>query len=162
MSKRADVILVEEGYFESRAKATEAIKLGQVKINGVVIKKPSQEIEDGQKVELSEERLKYVSRGGLKLEKAIKEFSIDFNGKVVLDMGSSTGGFTEVSLLNGAKKVYAVDVGCGQLHQMLKQNQKVVSYLYEKSFISYCFNFGFSIVGVIFWLWTSWWFNGWG
>ena len=127
MSKRADVVLVEEKYFETRARAQEAIKNGQVKVNGVVIKKPSQEIEDGQKIELAENILKYVSRGGLKLEKAIKEFKIDFDGKVVLDMGSSTGGFTEVSLLNGAKKVYAVDVGTGQLHKDLLNNPKVIS-----------------------------------
>lgn len=127
MGKRADIVLVEEKYFESRAKAAESIKNGQVKVGGVVLKRPSQEIETGQKIEIAEGVLKYVSRGGLKLEKAIKEFGVNFNGKVVLDMGSSTGGFTEVSLINGAGKVYAVDVGSGQLHQKLLNNPSVVS-----------------------------------
>lgn len=125
MNKRADVVLVEEKYFETRVRAQEAIKNGQVKVNGVVIKKTSQEIEPGQKIELAENILKYVSRGGLKLEKAIKEFKIDFNNKVVIDMGSSTGGFTQVSLLNGAKKVFAVDVGTNQLAEKLRQDPRV-------------------------------------
>lgn len=128
MSKRADVVLVEEGYFESRSKATEAIKNGQVKVNGEVIKKPSAEIELGQTIQLGADVLKYVSRGALKLEKAIKEFNIDFNDKVVLDMGSSTGGFTEVALLNGAKKVYAVDVGSNQLAEKLRNDARVCSF----------------------------------
>ena len=120
---RLDKYLVENGFFNTRAKAQEAIKLGQVYSDGKAITKPSEE-KYGE-ITLSEDVLKYVSRAGLKLEKAIEHYHLDFNNKRVLDVGSSTGGFTEVSLLNGAKEVVSVDVGKDQMDKSLRDNPKI-------------------------------------
>lgn len=125
--KRLDVYLYENVFFPSRDKAKEAIVLGIVSVNGKVCTKPAQQIKETDIVEIVGEKLKYVSRAGLKLEKARKEWNIEFNNKVVIDVGASTGGFTDFCLQNGAKKVYAVDVGKDQLHQSLLSNPKVIN-----------------------------------
>ncbi len=123
---RLDLFLVENKYFESRNKAKSEIEAGNVKVNDKVILKSSFDVDDNDKIELTENICPYVSRGGYKLIKAIKEFNLDFKDKVVLDIGASTGGFTDCSLQNGAKMVYSLDVGSSQLHESLKNNPKVV------------------------------------
>ena len=114
MKKRLDVLLVELGYFDSREKAKREIMVGNVIINDKAETKPGN-------------KLKYVSRGGLKLEKAITHWNLDFNDKKILDIGASTGGFTDCALHYGAKLVYANDVGTNQLDYTLKNNEKVIS-----------------------------------
>lgn len=123
---RADLYLVKHGHFDSRARAQAAIEAGLVQVNGVFLKKPSASIPDGADVQ-AEQPHPYVSRGGLKLERALEVFGIDPSGRVCLDIGSSTGGFTDVLLKAGAAKVYAVDVGRDQLHSSLRSHPKVVS-----------------------------------
>ncbi len=123
---RLDVHLVEKGYFETRSKAKSAIEGGCVKVCGKVAKKPAFNVVSEEVVEIVNP-LKYVSKGGLKLEKAINEFCVCMKGAVVLDIGSSTGGFTDCAIQNGAQKVFAVDVGVNQLHASLRVNPKVVS-----------------------------------
>lgn len=125
--ERADILLVKSGLFPSRQKAIEGIKAGQVQVNGKLLKKPSEKFDESVVFTTTGEVLKYVSRGGFKLEKAIKQFDLDFKDKTILDMGSSTGGFTDCALQYGAKKVFAVDVGSGQLVESLKCNPNVVS-----------------------------------
>lgn len=122
---RLDLFLVEKGFYPSREKAKQAITLGRVFIDGKVANKPSIQCEDGALVECKP--FEYVSRGGFKLEKALLEFNINLKEKVVLDIGASTGGFTDVCLLNGAKKVYAVDTGHGQLAEKLLHDKRVVN-----------------------------------
>ncbi len=123
---RLDQYVVEKGYFKTRSKALEAIKQKQVLVDGIP-QKPSFQIKGNVEITLLNVN-KYVSRAALKLKKAIEEFKIDFSGKVVLDVGASTGGFTEVALEYGAKTVYAVDVGTSQLDEILQLNEKVISY----------------------------------
>ena len=125
--KRLDVYLAENKIFPTREKAKEAILQGIVFKNGKVCTKAGEKTLDGDKIEVVGETLKYVSRAGLKLEKAKNEWNLNFKDKVVLDVGASTGGFTDFSLQNGAKKVYAVDVGTSQLHPSLLNNEKVVN-----------------------------------
>ena len=123
---RLDVFLTEKGFAPTRTKAQELIKDGKVFVDGTVQTKTGQNINESQKVVVLEsEKLKYVSRAGLKLEKAIDVFKIDLNGKTVLDIGSSTGGFTDCSLKHGAKKVIACDVGTNVMDKTLRQNEKV-------------------------------------
>lgn len=122
---RLDIYLVDNGYYKSRELAKEAIIKGLVKVNNEVITKPSYEIDNGI-IEFNEV-LKFVSRGGLKLEKAINEFYLDFKDKIIVDIGSSTGGFTDCSLQYGAKHVYAIDVGTDQLDKKLLANPNVTS-----------------------------------
>ena len=123
---RLDKELVEHGIAPTRTKAQELIKNGNIKVNGVVVNKPSFEINDNDKLEiLDNSTLKYVSRAELKLEKAINEFDINFNNKIMLDIGSSTGGFTDCAIQNGASKVVAVDVGTNLMHESLRNNPKV-------------------------------------
>lgn len=124
---RLDVYLVNNNLFDSREKASFAIKAGAVLVNDKVISKPSFDIID-QKVEIVKEANPFVSRGGFKLDHAIKFFDLDFNNKMVLDIGASTGGFTDVALQNGAAKVVAVDVGSNQLHDKIKNHPNVESY----------------------------------
>ncbi len=126
-TSRLDKWLVENHHFESREKAKQAIESGVIKINDEQITKSSAEVTEGDVVTVAYNPLKYVSRGGYKLEKAIREFQIDFYDKTVLDIGASTGGFTDCALQQGAKKVFAVDVGSDQLHESLRRNQKVIS-----------------------------------
>ncbi|NNE56738.1 MAG: TlyA family RNA methyltransferase [Hellea sp.] len=123
---RLDIKLVELGLYESRARAASAIKTGHVKIDGKTATKPSQKVANNNIIEAEQEH-PWVSRAGIKLAHALKLFNIDVSGKTCLDVGSSTGGFTEVLLDNGARKIYAVDVGQGQLHNKLKGHPKVVS-----------------------------------
>lgn len=123
---RLDQYLVLKGYFESRNKAKTEIDNGHIKIDGKIITKSSFDINDNMKIEVIDS-CPYVSRGGYKLLGAIKTFNLDFKDKVVLDIGSSTGGFTDCSIQNGAKLVYAVDVGSNQLHNSLRNNNKVIS-----------------------------------
>jgi 23S rRNA (cytidine1920-2'-O)/16S rRNA (cytidine1409-2'-O)-methyltransferase len=122
---RLDQALVERGLCESREKAKRAIMAGQVRVNDAVARKPSDTVKPDDAVVLVAGE-KYVSRGGLKLEHALKEFELDVNGLVAVDLGASTGGFTDCLLQHGAKKIYAVDVGHGQLAWKLRRNGHVV------------------------------------
>ena len=124
--KRLDVYLYENNYFPTREKAKEAIEDGKVSVNGKVVKKPALKVDENISISVGD-TLKYVSRAGLKLEGAKEFWNIDFNDKVVLDVGASTGGFTDFAIQNGAKKVFAVDVGIGQLHQKLLNDSRVVN-----------------------------------
>ncbi|MEN9708118.1 MAG: hypothetical protein RIQ68_526 [Pseudomonadota bacterium] len=126
MKARADLLLVERGLFASRAKAREAIEAGLVLVDGVALKKPSDMVDSKSKIE-AQKPYRWVSRGGLKLEAGLTHFQIDAKERVCLDVGSSTGGFTDVLLSRGAAKVFAVDVGQGQLHERLLRNKRVVS-----------------------------------
>ena len=125
--ERVDVLLVNKGLAPSRQKAISLIKEGMVFCGTKKVIKPSERFDVEADFEVRGELLKYVSRGGFKLEGAIGSFGLDFAGKTILDMGSSTGGFTDCSLQHGAKKVFAVDVGSNQLVENLKNNPKVVS-----------------------------------
>ncbi len=122
---RIDIYLSENGYVKSRERAKVLIKAGQVQVNGSVISKPSYEVSDNADIEITGEQLKYVGRGGLKLEKALSCFSINLNDKVCVDIGASTGGFTDCMLQNGASYVYAVDVGHDQLDEKLINDKRV-------------------------------------
>ena len=124
--ERIDILLVEKGLIESREKAKAVIMSGQVYVNSQKVDKAGEKVDIAAEIEVRE-GLRYVSRGGLKLEKAIKTFDIDLNGKVCLDIGASTGGFTDCMLQNGANKVYSIDVGYGQLAWTLRQDSRVVS-----------------------------------
>jgi len=123
---RLDVLLVEQGYFESRQKAQTTIMSGLVYVNGQKSDKPGTPVANDAAIEVRGNALKYVSRGGLKLEKAMATFPIDLNGAVCGDIGASTGGFTDCMLQNGASKVYSVDVGYGQLAWKLREDPRVV------------------------------------
>lgn len=123
---RADLYLVKHGHFDSRARAQAAIKAGLVSVNGQILKKSSVLIADGASVTAGDVH-PYVSRGGLKLAHALDCFSVDPRDRVCLDVGSSTGGFTDVLLRRGAASVYAVDVGRDQLHASLSRDKRVVS-----------------------------------
>ena len=124
--KRADVLLVERGFFTSRARAQEAIAAGLVSVNGTPLRKASEVVPDNAEI-AAEQPHPYVSRGGVKLAAALDRFGLDPQGCVCLDVGSSTGGFTEVLLLRGAAHVYAVDVGHGQLHPKVAGERRVTS-----------------------------------
>lgn len=123
---RADVALVDRGLVESRAKAQALIMAGVVFSGETKILKAGQQIKDGQALEVRGKEHDWVSRGGLKLEKGLKEFGVDPTGLIAIDVGASTGGFTDVLLQGGAQKVYAVDVGHGQLAWKLRQDDRVV------------------------------------
>ena len=128
MKKRLDLILVERGLFETREKAKREIMVGNVIVNEQAVTKAGTNFKDDEKLNIRiKNKLRYVSRGGLKLEKAIKEWELDFNDKLVLDIGASTGGFTDCALQNGAKRVYSVDVGTNQLDWKLRNDDRVVS-----------------------------------
>lgn len=125
---RLDMFLTEKGFAPSREKAKAMISAGNIYVKGKQCTKPGQLILcDETELEIRGEVLKYVSRGGLKLEKAILEFGIDLKEKSAMDIGASTGGFTDCMLQNGAKKIYAVDVGKDQLAEKMKNNPKVVN-----------------------------------
>ncbi|WP_417044312.1 TlyA family RNA methyltransferase [Dysosmobacter sp.] len=123
--KRLDVLLVERGLQESRQRAQAAIMSGEVFVAGQRVDKPGTAVAEDAEIEVKG-GLAYVSRGGLKLEKAMASFPIDLNGAVCADIGASTGGFTDCMLQNGAEKVYAVDVGYGQLAWKLRSDPRVV------------------------------------
>jgi len=128
MSKRLDVYLHERGLAESRSKAVELIKNGGVTVDGEVITKASFPVSDASEIQTEKPPVNYVSRAGYKLETAVEAFGIDFADKVCLDAGASTGGFTDLMLQKGARKIYAVDVGENQLCEKLKNNPRVVSF----------------------------------
>jgi len=125
--KRIDKLLVDRGFFESREKAKRALMAGNIKIKEEIIDKPGTRVSLDSDIEVTE-RMKYVGRGGYKLEKALEFFNIDLKNKVCMDIGSSTGGFTDCMLQNGAKKVYSVDVGYGQLDWSLRNDKRVLVY----------------------------------
>jgi 23S rRNA (cytidine1920-2'-O)/16S rRNA (cytidine1409-2'-O)-methyltransferase len=122
---RADVYLVEHGYAKSRTEAQSAIRSGHVRIDGQIVIKPSHQMHAGAKIEYVKPH-PYVSRGALKLAAALDRFELSPHGLVCLDIGASTGGFTEVLLERGARRVYAVDVGHGQLAGKIKRDERVV------------------------------------
>lgn len=124
---RLDKYLLEKGFFTSREKAQTAIKHNTVKVNGAICAKASADVDETSDIEVIDIFNKYVSMGGLKLEKAINDFGLDFSGKSVLDIGSSTGGFTDCALQHGASFVTAVDVGTAQLDQTLQGNSEIQS-----------------------------------
>jgi len=123
--ERIDVLLVEQGFFESREKAKAAIMAGLVLSGSERIEKAGMKVPRSLPITVKGAVHPYVSRGGLKLEKALKEFGIDLNGRVMLDIGSSTGGFTDCALQHGASYVYAIDVGYNQLDWSLRNDERV-------------------------------------
>lgn len=124
---RLDVAVFEQGYAPSREKAKALIMAGIVYVNNQKVDKAGFELKEGDVLEVRGKTLQYVSRGGLKLEKAMQEFPISLAGKICMDVGASTGGFTDCMLQNGAVKVYSVDVGYGQLAWKLRTDERVVN-----------------------------------
>ena len=135
MKTRLDMLLVDKGLASSREKAKAIIMSGIVYVNGQKEDKAGSTFDEDAEVEVRGNTLRYVSRGGLKLEKAINEFGVSCEGKTCMDVGASTGGFTDCMLQNGAVKVYAVDVGHGQLDWKLRNDERVVCM--EKTNIRY-------------------------
>ena len=135
MKERLDVLLVRQGLAASREKAKAIIMAGSVLVNGQREDKAGTMIDEKSEITVKGNQLKYVSRGGLKLEKAMSHFDISLEGKVCMDVGASTGGFTDCMLQNGAVKVYSVDVGHGQLDWKLRNDERVVCM--EKTNIRY-------------------------
>ena len=126
MTKRADLLLVESGLAPGRERAKALIMEGVVYFGEVKVNKPSDTFPEDAALTVRENPIPFVSRGGLKLDKAVRKYGIDLSGKVCLDVGASTGGFTDCMLQNGAAKVYAVDVGYGQLDWRLRNDERVV------------------------------------
>ena len=126
MKKRLDILIFEKGLAESRSKAQAMVMAGTVLVNGQKITKAGTQVNQDDLIEI-EKQNPYVSRGGLKLESVLNLFDIDFTDKVCIDIGASTGGFTDCMLQHGAKKVYAVDVGTAQLHYKLRNDKRVVN-----------------------------------
>lgn len=124
---RLDAAMVSAGLAASRERAKALINAGLVLVNGQKAEKSALIVDDGDEISLKGSDIPYVSRGGLKLEKAIKTFDISLQGKICCDIGASTGGFTDCMLQNGAQKVYAIDVGYGQLAWTLRQDDRVVN-----------------------------------
>ena len=135
MKKRLDLILFEKGLFQSREKAKAVIMAGCIYVENQKSDKPGILYEENCNVEVRDNSIPYVSRGGLKFKKAIEVFGIDLKDKVAMDIGASTGGFTDCMLQNGVKKVYAVDVGYGQLAWILRNDSRVVNM--EKTNVRY-------------------------
>lgn len=127
MKKRLDILVTERGLAESREKAKTLIMAGQVYVDGQKADKPGDTFSEDAAVEVRGKGLPYVSRGGLKLEKAMREFGLQLQGRTCMDIGASTGGFTDCMLQNGARKVYAIDVGYGQLAWKLRTDARVVN-----------------------------------
>jgi 23S rRNA (cytidine1920-2'-O)/16S rRNA (cytidine1409-2'-O)-methyltransferase len=124
--ERLDILLVEKGIFNSREKARAGIMAGEVYVNGMKVTKSGHIVKKEDVIEFRGNEMPYVSRGGYKLEKAIKEFKIELKDKVCMDIGASTGGFTDCMLQNGARKVYSIDVGYGQFAWKLRIDPRVV------------------------------------
>ncbi len=127
MKKRIDVILVERGLFPSRERAKVNIMAGNVIYKDQPVLSAAFQVEEDADIYIKEDKIPFVSRGGLKLEKAIKLWNIDLSDCICMDVGASTGGFTHCMLLEGAKKVYAIDVGYGQLDWKLRQDERVIN-----------------------------------
>ena len=125
--ERLDSLLVEKGFFDSREKAKGAIMAGLVFIDNQKIDKPGTKVSKNGEILVKGNPIHYVSRGGLKLEKAMGQFNLNLNNKICFDIGASTGGFTDCMLQNGAAKVYSIDVGYGQLDWKLRQDPRVVT-----------------------------------
>ena len=127
--ERVDVLAYKQGLFETREQAKRGVMAGLVVsvLNGERFDKPGEKIDEATELKLKGEKLKYVSRGGLKLEKALQVFALSVEGLTTIDIGASTGGFTDVMLQNGAALVYAVDVGTNQLVWKLRQDERVRS-----------------------------------
>ncbi|NLC69140.1 MAG: TlyA family RNA methyltransferase [Clostridiaceae bacterium] len=123
--ERLDVLLFKKGYSDSREKARRLIMAGNVLVNGIKEDKPGARFEPSVNIEIKGNEIPYVSRGGLKIEKALKFFNIDLKGKVAIDVGASTGGFTDCMLKNGASRVIAIDVGYGQMAWKLRNDERV-------------------------------------
>ena len=136
--ERLDIILVKRNLVSSRDLAKSIIMSGNVYVKGIKEDKAGTKIDINSDIEIKGCEMKYVSRGGYKLEKAIKEFNIDINNKICIDIGASTGGFTDCMLQNGANKVYSIDVGYGQLAWKLRNNERVICL--EKTNIRYITN----------------------
>jgi len=132
--ERLDKMLFDKGLVESREKAKALILVGSVSVNGVVVDKAGTQVRPDDVLTLAS-KMPYVSRGGLKLEQALKEFDIDVKNKVAMDVGASTGGFTDCLLQNGVSKVYAIDVGYGQIDLKLRNDNRVS--VIEKTNIRY-------------------------
>lgn len=126
MKQRLDILVVEKGLASSREQAKALIMAGQIFVGGSREDKPGSLFEDSAEIQIHGKSLPYVSRGGLKLEKALDAFGLDLQDKICLDIGASTGGFTDCMLQNGAAKVFAVDVGYGQLAYKLRMDPRVV------------------------------------
>ena len=126
MKERLDVLLVRNGFFSSREKAKATIMAGCVYVDGQKEDKAGMKYDTDSRIEVRGHALRYVSRGGLKLEKAVSQFGLDLAGKVCMDIGASTGGFTDCMLQSGAVKVYSIDVGHGQLDWKLRNDPRVV------------------------------------
>jgi 23S rRNA (cytidine1920-2'-O)/16S rRNA (cytidine1409-2'-O)-methyltransferase len=124
--QRLDLALVKRGLAETRERAQSLILAGAVRVDGLPATRPALSVTEQAAIELEDEGPSYVSRGALKLERALDEWHIDPNGRVALDVGASTGGFTDLLLRRGARRVYAVDVGYGQLHYKLRNDRRVV------------------------------------
>ena len=127
--ERVDVLAYKQGLFDTREQAKRGVMAGLVVavINGERFDKPGEKIDEATELKLKGEKLKYVSRGGLKLEKALNHFGLSVEGKIAIDIGASTGGFTDVMLQNGASQVFSVDVGTNQLAWKLRNDPRVVS-----------------------------------
>ena len=126
MSQRIDSAMVEQGIAQSRERAKALIMEGVVLLDGVKVQKASDQCHEGQSITIKENPIPFVSRGGLKLQKAVDCYGVELKDKVCIDVGASTGGFTDCMLMHGAKKVYAVDVGYGQLDWKLRNDDRVV------------------------------------
>ncbi len=124
--ERLDKLMVQRGLVPSREKAQAIIMAGMVRVDGQLARKPGQMVKEDVKIEVLGDPIPYVSRGGVKLEAALDRFSIPVEGKICMDVGASTGGFTDCLLQRGAERVYAVDVGWGQLHWKLRNDPRVV------------------------------------
>ena len=135
---RLDSAVFEQGFSESREKAKTLIMAGVVYVNNQKADKPGMTVKDDDVIEVRNNPLKYVSRGGLKLEKAMNEFGLSLDNFICADIGASTGGFTDCMLQNGAKKVYAIDVGYGQLAWKLRSDERVINL--ERTNFRYCTN----------------------
>ena len=123
---RLDLMLVARGFYDTRAKARDAVLRGAVAVDGTVMSKPAASVREGARVALNDPAHRYVSRAALKLAHAISAFAIPISNRVALDIGAATGGFTQVLLENGARRVYAIDVGHGQLADNVASDPRVV------------------------------------
>ena len=125
--ERIDILLVEKNFFDSRAKAKTMIMLGKILVDGQKIDKAGTLINRDAEIKIIGEEMPFVSRGGFKLQKALEVFKIDLREKICADVGASTGGFTDCMLQHGAKKIYAIDVGYGQLAWKLRNDERVIN-----------------------------------